>query len=157
MKMAFLVCNDYFTDRAMQLLKDSEIDYFTSWDRAKGKGRATEPHLGSRTFGSTNSVIMVAFATGSTTIQSNDSPAEVRAAMSVPYLGKDGEPTQVTLKSITETSVKEGPEKDSKVQYVLKNEEIVFARKDVVFWSVAEALDPPLVQEVPNRIVSAVR
>jgi hypothetical protein len=61
MKMAFLVCNDYFADRAMQLLTDSDIDYFTSWDRAKGKGHGTEPHLGSRSFGSTNAVIMVAF------------------------------------------------------------------------------------------------
>ena len=61
MKMVFLVCNDYFADRTMQLLKDSDIDYFTSWDHAKGKGRGTEPHLGSRSFGSTNAVIMIAF------------------------------------------------------------------------------------------------
>ena len=61
MKMAFLVCNDYFADRAMQLLKDNDIDYFTSWDHAKGKGRGTEPHLGSGSFGSTIAVIMIAF------------------------------------------------------------------------------------------------
>ena len=61
MKMAFLVCNDYFADRVMQLLKDNDIDYFTSWHHAKGKGHGTEPHLGSRSFGSTNAVIMIAF------------------------------------------------------------------------------------------------
>lgn len=61
MKMAFVVSNEYFADRAMQLLKDNDIDYFTSWDHAKGKGRGTEPHLGSRSFGSTNAVIMIAF------------------------------------------------------------------------------------------------
>ena len=61
MKMAFIVCNDIFADRALQLLKDSDIDYFTSWDHAKGKGHGTEPLLGSRSFGSTNAVIMVAF------------------------------------------------------------------------------------------------
>lgn len=99
-------------------------------------------------------VIMVAFATGSTTIQSNDSPAEVRAAMNVHYLDKDGEPNQVTLKSITETSVKEEKGSD-KVQYILKNEEIIFARKDVVFWSVAEAVDPPAIHVLNQGIVSA--
>lgn len=110
-------------------------------------------------------VIMVAFATGSTTIQSNDEPAQVRAAMNVPYyetrVVKDArgleistqEPTQVTLKSITETSVREDPKSET-VQYILKNEEIVFARKDVVFWSVAEAVDPPAIKLVNQGIVS---
>ena len=61
MKMAFIVCNEYFADRAMQLLKDNDIDYYTSWEHAKGKGRGTEPHLGSRSFASTNIVLMIAF------------------------------------------------------------------------------------------------
>lgn len=61
MKLALLVCNSYFTDRLMRILKESGIDYYTSWDRAKGKGRNTEPHLGSGAFGSTNTVTMVAF------------------------------------------------------------------------------------------------
>ena len=60
MKMVLLVCNSYFNDRVMQVLKDNGIDYYTSWDKAKGKGRGTEPHLGSGGFGSTNSVTMVA-------------------------------------------------------------------------------------------------
>ncbi len=61
MKMTFIVCNDFFTDRVMQLLKDNDIDYYTSWERATGKGRGTEPHLGSKTYGSTNAVTMIAF------------------------------------------------------------------------------------------------
>jgi len=61
MKLALLVCNSYFMDRVMKILKDNGIDYFTSWDRAKGKGHGTEPHLGSGGFASTNSVTMVAF------------------------------------------------------------------------------------------------
>jgi len=61
MKMAFVVCNTYFVDRAMQVLKECGIDYFTSWDNAKGKGHGTEPHLGSGAYGSTNSVLMIAF------------------------------------------------------------------------------------------------
>ena len=61
MKMALLVCNSYFEDRVMQILKDSGIDYFTSWNKATGKGRGTEPHLGSGTHGSTNTVTMIAF------------------------------------------------------------------------------------------------
>ena len=59
--MALLVCNTYFMDRVMQMLQDNAIDYFTSWDNAKGKGHGTEPHMGSRAYASTNSVTMIAF------------------------------------------------------------------------------------------------
>ena len=59
--MTFLVCNTYFMDRVMKILRDNGIDYFTSWDQAKGKGHGTEPHLGSRAYSSTNSVTMIAF------------------------------------------------------------------------------------------------
>jgi len=61
MKMVLLVCNSYFMDRVMKILKDNGIDYFTTWDKARGKGHGTEPHLGSGGFGSTNSVTMIAF------------------------------------------------------------------------------------------------
>ena len=60
-KMAMVVCNSYFVDRVMKILKDTGIDYFTSWDNAKGKGHGTEPHLGTRPYSSTNSVLMIAF------------------------------------------------------------------------------------------------
>ena len=59
--MTFVVCNSFYEDRVMKLLKDNAIDYFTSWDRAKGKGHGTEPHLGTASHGSTNSVFMIAF------------------------------------------------------------------------------------------------
>jgi hypothetical protein len=61
MKMSFVVCNEFFTERVMQLLKENGIDYFTSWERAKGKGHGTEPHLGAGPYGSTNAVFMIAF------------------------------------------------------------------------------------------------
>jgi hypothetical protein len=61
MKMAFIVHNEYFTPRVMQLLKDAGIDYYTRWERAQGKGRGTEPHLGTGSFASTNAVLMIAF------------------------------------------------------------------------------------------------
>ena len=61
MKMTFVVCNTFFMDRVMKVLKDNAIDYFTTWDNAKGKGHGTEPHLGSGAYGSTNSVMMIAF------------------------------------------------------------------------------------------------
>jgi len=61
MKFTLVVCNSYFSDRLMTILKDNGIDYFTSWDNAKGKGHGTEPHLGSRAYASTNSVTMIAF------------------------------------------------------------------------------------------------
>lgn len=59
--MALLVCNSYFMERVMRILEENGIDYFTSWDGARGKGHGTEPHLGSRTYASTNSVTMIAF------------------------------------------------------------------------------------------------
>ena len=61
MKMTFILCNSYFTDRVMKLLANNGIDYYTSWENAKGKGHGTEPHLGAGSFGSTISVIMIAF------------------------------------------------------------------------------------------------
>jgi hypothetical protein len=61
MKMAFIVCNSYFNDRVMKLLTNNGIDYYTSWDNAKGKGHGTEPHLGAGSFASTNAVMMIAF------------------------------------------------------------------------------------------------
>jgi hypothetical protein len=61
MKLAMIVCNSYFMDRVMAILKENGIDYYTRWDDAKGKGHGTEPHLGSGAFASTNSVMMIAF------------------------------------------------------------------------------------------------
>jgi hypothetical protein len=60
-KLALLVCNSYCMERVMRLLGENGIDYFTSWDHARGKGRGTEPHLGTRSYASTNSVTMIAF------------------------------------------------------------------------------------------------
>ena len=61
MNMAFVVCNSYFMDRVMTILKENGIDYYTTWDNAKGKGHGTEPHTGTGAFSSTNSVMMIAF------------------------------------------------------------------------------------------------
>lgn len=59
--MAFIVHNEYFTPRVMQLLKDAGIDYYTRWDHTTGKGRGTEPHAGSGSYASMNAVLMIAF------------------------------------------------------------------------------------------------
>jgi nitrogen regulatory protein PII len=61
MKIAFIVHNEYMTDQMMQLLKACDIDYYTRWDQTKGKGRGTEPHLGSGAHATTNTVLMIAF------------------------------------------------------------------------------------------------
>lgn len=61
MKMVLVVCNSFFTDRVMEILKENGIDYFTTWGNAKGKGRGTEPHFGSGSHPSTTSVTMIAF------------------------------------------------------------------------------------------------
>ena len=59
--MALVVCNSFFMDRVMAILKENDIDYFTSWNKATGKGHGTEPLLGSGIYSSTNSVTMIAF------------------------------------------------------------------------------------------------
>lgn len=61
MKFAFVVHNEHFTGRVMELLDTAGIDYYTRWDRATGKGRGTDPHLGRGSFASTNAVLMIAF------------------------------------------------------------------------------------------------
>lgn len=61
MKIAFVVYNEHYTARVMQLLRDAGIDYYTHWEHTKGKGQGTEPHLGSGSFGATNAVLMIAF------------------------------------------------------------------------------------------------
>lgn len=61
MKFAFIVHNEYFSSRVMQLLDAAGIDYYTRWEQAKGKGHGTEPHLGAGGHPSTNAVLMIAF------------------------------------------------------------------------------------------------
>jgi len=60
-KIAFVVYNEYYTARVMQLLRDTGIDYYTHWEHTKGKGHGTDPHLGFGGFGAMNSVLMIAF------------------------------------------------------------------------------------------------
>jgi hypothetical protein len=61
MKLAFLVHNQLLAPQVMDLLECAGIDYYTRWHNAQGKGRGTEPHLGRGSYGSTNSVMMIAF------------------------------------------------------------------------------------------------
>ena len=61
MKIVFVIHNEHFATRMMQLLHVVGIDYFTRWDQAIGKGHGTDPHLGRGGFPSTNSVLMIAF------------------------------------------------------------------------------------------------
>ena len=61
MKMAFIVCNALLGPRILDMLHAAGIDYYTRWENATGKGRGTEPHLGTGSFGSTNTVFMIAF------------------------------------------------------------------------------------------------
>ena len=61
MKIAFVVHNEHYSARVMQLLDAAGIDYYTRWDHAKGKGHNTEPHLGAGSFVALNAVLMIAF------------------------------------------------------------------------------------------------
>lgn len=61
MKLVFLAYNELFDAQMMDLLRAEKIDYYTRWNDVSGKGRGTEPHLGTSGFPSTNSVLMIAF------------------------------------------------------------------------------------------------
>ena len=61
MKVAFVICNELFTSRVMQLLTVAGIDYYTRWEEVHGKGHGTEPHLGKGGTPSVNTVLMIAF------------------------------------------------------------------------------------------------
>lgn len=59
--VAFVVYNEFFNTRVMDMLRRAGIDYYTRWGRVTGKGQGTEPHLGAGAYGSTNAVLMIAF------------------------------------------------------------------------------------------------
>lgn len=59
--VAFVVYNELFHTRVMDMLRRIGIDYYTRWGPATGKGHGTEPHLGQGPHGSTNAVLMIAF------------------------------------------------------------------------------------------------
>jgi hypothetical protein len=61
MKLAFIIHNEYYTEQVMSLLAACNIDYYTRWEHAQGKGHETEPHLGRGMFASLNGVLMIAF------------------------------------------------------------------------------------------------
>ena len=61
MKIAIVIYNGVYTPRVMEMLGGLAIDYYTRWEDVKGKGHGTEPHLGTRSFPGTNSVLMIAF------------------------------------------------------------------------------------------------
>ena len=61
MKIAFIVYNEHFTSRVMELLEAAGIDYYTRWEQAMGKGHHTEPHLGRGGYPSLNGVLMIGF------------------------------------------------------------------------------------------------
>jgi nitrogen regulatory protein PII len=61
MKMAFIVCNEVYTTRVMEVLEKNGIDYYTRWEQVKGKGHGTEAHLGTRSFPGVNTMLMIAF------------------------------------------------------------------------------------------------
>lgn len=82
-----------------------------------------------------NTVIMIAFATGSVTISCAKSKAEVNALMNC------GNDEEVRIPSISETDVMTD-KRDQKPTYRLVNEEIHFRRGLVVFWSVSESAEP---------------
>ena len=63
MKIAFIVYNNVFNERLMEILSELGVDYYTRWDEVKGKGHGTDAHLGTRVYPEMNAVLMIAFQT----------------------------------------------------------------------------------------------
>lgn len=61
MKLAFIIHNEHYAGRVLELLSRCGIDYYTRWEKAMGKGHQTEPHLGTGTYASLNGVFMIGF------------------------------------------------------------------------------------------------
>ena len=61
MKLAFIVCNEVYISRVMEVLEKIGIDYYTRWEQVKGKGHGTEAHLGTRSFPGVNTMLMIGF------------------------------------------------------------------------------------------------
>lgn len=61
MKLTFLIYHDVLEDRVQNLFDTLGVDYYTKWEEVKGKGHASDAHLGTRTFPGYNYVRMVAF------------------------------------------------------------------------------------------------
>jgi len=61
MKMAFVIYNEVYHPRMVELLGREGVDYFTRWEQVQGKGHGTDAHLGTRSFPGLNSVMMIAF------------------------------------------------------------------------------------------------
>ncbi len=60
MKIVYVICTDVYEPRIMDILTHTGIDYYPCWERVKGKGHTTEPHLGTRSFPGMNAVLMIA-------------------------------------------------------------------------------------------------
>jgi hypothetical protein len=61
LKIVFIVYNDVYNERLMQVLTNLGIDYYTRWEQVKGKGHGTDAHLGTRVYPGLNAVLMIAF------------------------------------------------------------------------------------------------
>jgi hypothetical protein len=61
MKTVFIIYHDILEDRVDKILNAAGVDYYTEWEEVKGKGHASDAHLGTRTFPGYNHVRMIAF------------------------------------------------------------------------------------------------
>lgn len=61
MKLIIVVYHDILEDRVEKIFDDVGVDFYTKWERVKGKGHNTDAHLGTRTFPGYNFVRMIAF------------------------------------------------------------------------------------------------
>ena len=59
MKMILIVYNEAIDEEVMSSLETCGIESFTKWQKVLGKGKLSEPHLGSSVWPGVNNVCMV--------------------------------------------------------------------------------------------------
>ena len=84
MKAIFLVHNEVYAPRIMEILKTLAIDYYTIWEHVKGKGHGTEAHLGTRSFPNMNEVLMIGIQEDTTLERLTDEIVQFNAKISRP-------------------------------------------------------------------------
>ena len=60
MKMVLIIYNEAIDDEVMGTLETCCIDSFTKWQKVLGKGKISQPHLGSSIWPGANNVCMAA-------------------------------------------------------------------------------------------------
>ena len=81
MKLVLIAYNEALDSEIDQLLKNEGVEGFTKWTKAYGKGKSSDPHLGSHVWPKANNVMAI-FAEEDTTEKIMDGIRAMRKRLS---------------------------------------------------------------------------